>query len=161
MIRSLVITTIFLLVSTQAIASTLEGKVSAVIDGSTFVIQNKLGQHTIRLMYVRAPEKDQPYGEVSRNNLIEMILGKTVTVEYEKSDRYKWIIGKVLVDPPGDVFCLAIGCVKKVDVGLAQIQAGLAWYDKKNQNKQSEEDLKYYLEAESVAREQRLGLWKK
>jgi endonuclease YncB( thermonuclease family) len=36
----------------------------------------------------------------------------------------------VLVDPPGEVFCVALDCVKKIDAGLEQIKAGLAWHYK-------------------------------
>ena len=84
----------------------------------------------------------------------------TVTIEYEKRDRYKRIVGKVLVDPPGEVFCMAIGCVKKIDAGLEQIKAGLAWHYKKYQGDQNEEDREVYSETESIAREKQLGLWK-
>lgn len=48
---------------------------------------------------------------------------EAVTIEYEKRDRYKRIVGKILVNPDGDVFCLAIDCVRKVDAGLEQIKA--------------------------------------
>jgi hypothetical protein len=33
--------------------------------------------------------------------------------------------GKVLVDPPGEVFCMAFDCMKKIDAGLEQIKKGL------------------------------------
>jgi len=157
----IIVIAIFLLVSTQAFANTLQGKVVKVIDGDTFTILDEQGlKHDVRLMSIDAPEKGQPYGEASRQNLIELVSGKPVTIEYEKRDRYKRVVGKVLVDPPGDVFCLAIGCVKKVDVGLEQVMAGLAWHYKKHQNEQSEGGREVYSAAESVARGQQLGLWK-
>jgi len=160
--HSIIVTAIFLLVSTQAFANTLQGKVINVTDGDTVTILDEQGlKHLIRLVGIDAPEKGQPYGEASTQNLIELVSGKTVTIEYEKRDRYKRIVGKVLVDPPGEVFCLAIGCVKKIDAGLEQVMAGLAWYYKKHQNEQSEEDREEYSAAESVARGQQLGLWKK
>ena len=85
--------------------------------------------------------------------------GETVTVEYEKRDRYKRIVGKLLVSPPGEVFCLAIDCVKKVDVGLEQIKAGLAWHYKRYQKEQSEGDRSLYSNAEVAARNKDIGLW--
>lgn len=157
--HTIIITIIFLLVSTQAFANTLQGKVVKVTDGDTITILDEQGlKHHIRLMSIDAPEKGQPYSEASTQNLIELVSGKTVTIEYEKRDHR--IVGKILVDPPGEVFCLAIGCVKKVDAGLEQIKAGLAWHYKKHHNEQSEGDRQEYSEAESVAREQQLGLWK-
>ena len=85
-------------------------------------------KHRIRLAGIDAPEKNQPYGDVSTQGLIELVSGKTVTIEYKKRDRYERIVGKVLVNPPGDVFCMALDCVKKIDAGLEQIKAGLAWH---------------------------------
>ena len=63
---------------------------------------------------------------VSKQGLVNLASGRAVTIEYEKRDRYKRIVGKILVNPPGDVFCLALDCVKKIDAGLEQIKAGLA-----------------------------------
>ena len=98
-----------------------------IADGDTVTIVDDSGKkHRIRLMGIDAPEKNQSYGDVSTQGLVELVSGKTVTIEYEKHDRYKRIVGKVLVDPPGDVFCMALDCVKKIDAGLEQIKAGLA-----------------------------------
>jgi endonuclease YncB( thermonuclease family) len=137
----------------HALADTLQGKVVKIADGDTVTIVDNQGQkHRIRLAGIDAPEKDQPYGGVSTQGLVELILNKNVTIEYEKLDRYKRIVGKVLVDPPGDVFCMAIDCVKKIDAGLEQIKAGLAWHYKYYQMEQSEEDRSLYSEAELDAR---------
>jgi endonuclease YncB( thermonuclease family) len=68
--------------------------------------------------------------------------------------------GKVLVDPPGEVFCMTLDCVKKIDAGLEQIRAGLAWHYKHYQMEQSEEDRMLYSEAELVANVRQIGLWK-
>ena len=151
----------FILIPLPICAGTLQGKVDKVADGDTVTIVDNQGQkHQIRLAGIDAPEKNQPYGDVSTQGLIELVLGKLVTVEYEKRDRYKRIMGKVLVDPPGDVFCMALGCVKKIDAGLEQIKAGLAWHYKYYQMEQSEEDRRLYSEAEQEARIKRIGLWK-
>ena len=95
----------------------------------------------------------------STQSLLELTSGKTVLIEYEKHDRYKRIIGKVLVDPPGEVFCMTLDCVKKIDAGLEQIKRGLAWHYKKYQGEQNEEDRGTYGEAEIESREKKLGLW--
>jgi endonuclease YncB( thermonuclease family) len=137
------------------------GRVVKVADGDTVTIVDDSGKkHRIRLAGIDAPEKDQPYGDVSTQDLIALVSGKTVTIEYDKRDRYKRIVGKVLVDPPGEVFCMALDCVKKIDAGLEQIKAGLAWHYKKYQGEQSKEDREVYSEAENVAREKQLGLYK-
>ena len=140
--------------------NTLEGKVIKVADGDTVtIVDDKGDNHRIRLGGLDAPEKDQPYGSESTKNLEWLVYDKLVTVEYEKRDRYGRVIGKVLVNPQGDVFCLAIDCVRKVDAGLEQIKAGLAWHYKKYQKEQSREDRKLYSKAEREARKQKVGLW--
>ncbi len=97
---------------------------------------------------------------MSTQGLVELVSGKTVTIEYKKRDRYKRIVGKILVDPPSDVFCMALDCVKKIDAGLEQIKAGLAWHYKYYQMEQAEEDRRLYSEAELEARAMQLGIWK-
>ena len=88
-----------------------------------------------------------------------MVYDKGVTIEYSKRDRYGRIVGKVLVNPQGDVFCLAIDCIRKVDAGLEQIKAGLAWHYKKYQKEQSKQDRKLYSKSEREARRGPIGLW--
>jgi endonuclease YncB( thermonuclease family) len=144
-----------------ALADTLQGKVVKVADGDTVTIVDNQGQkHRIRLAGIDAPEKDQSYGDVSTQGLNKLVSGRIVTIEYEKRDRYKRIVGKVLVDSPGDVFCMAIDCVKKIDAGLEQIKSGLAWHYKYYQMEQSEEDRGLYSEAQLEARIKQMGLWK-
>ena len=152
---------LFFSIPSLVLAATLQGKVIKVADGDTITIMDNAGdKHRIRLGGIDAPEKDQPYGEESTQSLLELTSGKTVVIEYEKRDRYKRIIGKVLVDPPGEVFCMALDCVKKIDAGLEQIKRGLAWHYKKYQGEQSVEDRGTYGVAEVEAREKELGLWK-
>ena len=144
-----------------ALADTLQGKAIKVADGDTITIVDDLGEkHRIRLAGIDAPEKDQSYGDVSTQSLVELVSGKAITIEYEKRDRYERIVGKLLVNPPGEVFCMALDCVKKIDAGLEQIKAGLAWHYKYYQMEQSEKDRGLYSEAEQEARIKKMGLWK-
>ncbi len=141
-------------------ADTLQGKVIKVADGDTITIVDASGKkHRVRLMGIDAPEKDQPYGDVSTQGLNKLVSGRIVTVEYEKRDRYKRIIGKVLVDLPGEVFCVALDCAKKIDAGLEQIKKGLAWHYKKYQSEQSVEDRMLYSDAEEQSITKKVGLW--
>ena len=116
---------LFFSIPPLVLAATLEGNVVKVADGDTITIVDDRGnKHRIRLGGIDAPEKDQPYGKESTQGLLELTSGKAVVIEYDKRDRYKRIIGKVLVDPPGEVFCMALDCVKKIDAGLEQIKRG-------------------------------------
>ena len=141
-------------------ADTLQGKVVKVADGDTVtIVDDKGNKHRIRLGGIDAPEKDQPYGTESTTNLEWLVYDKGVTIEYSKRDRYERIVGKVLVNPQGDIFCLAIDCVRKVDAGLEQIKSGLAWHYKKYQREQSKEDRKLYSKAERESRRKPIGIW--
>jgi len=142
-------------------AGTITGKVVKVVDGDTVTMVDDKGfKHRIRLAGIDAPEQgDQPYGKESTKGLRWLIHDKGITVEYSKHDRYGRIVGKVLVGPKGNTFCLPIDCVRTLDVGLEQIKAGMAWHYKRYQNEQSKEDRKSYSSAERVAKKKQVGLW--
>lgn len=88
---------------------------------------------------------DFPYGRKSGKYLSQAVAGKHVMIEYEKRDRYKRIIGKVLLSGQ--------------DMNLRQVKAGLAWHYKKYQREQTPADRDLYSEAEIMARETGQGLW--
>ena len=127
-------------------AETLTGRVVRVTDGDTIVVldANKV-QHKIRLQGIDAPERGQAFGTKSKEHLSDLVAGKSVVVDYSKSDRYQRILGKVLVN--GE------------DVNLEQIEAGMAWHYKKYQGEQSSSDRVAYSDAELEARRHKLGLW--
>jgi endonuclease YncB( thermonuclease family) len=130
----------------QSHADTLTGRVVRVTDGDTIVILDAgNAQHKIRLTGIDAPERGQAYGTKSKEHLSDSVAGKFVVVEYEKRDRYEWILGKVLLS--GD------------DVNLEQVRAGLAWHYKKYQGEQTVADRVRYSDAEMDARRHERGLW--
>lgn len=130
-----------------ASAENIVGKVVGVADGDTVTVLD-VGkvQHKVRLTGIDAPEKAQPFGQRSKQNLSNWVFGKQVTVETEKIDRYGRSLGKVLVDG--------------VDANLEQVKAGYAWHYKKYEREQSAEDRAVYARAEAVARAGRAGLWR-
>ena len=142
-------------------AATIKGKVVKVADGDTVtIIDNKGFKYRVRLAGIDAPEKGgQPYSEESTKNLKWLVYNKGVTADYTKLDRYGRVVGKVLVDQTGDAFCLLVECSRKLDVGLEQIKAGLAWHYKRYEKEQSMEDREYYTGAERVAKKKHIGLW--
>ena len=127
-------------------AGTLTGNVVRITDGDTLVVldANKV-QYKIRLMGIDAPEKKQAYGKKSKDNLSHLVAGKFVVVEYDKLDRYKRIIGKILLSGQ--------------DVNLEQVASGMAWHYKKYQGEQSQADQMKYSEAEIDASNTKRGLW--
>ncbi len=149
-----------LLIGTAAQAETLLGRVVAIADGDTLtVLDAGNAQHKIRVAGIDAPERAQPFGERSRQNLGALVFGKEVKVAWNKRDRYQRIVGKVWVESP-DAPCRGKpDCPKTLDAGLAQITAGLAWWYRKYGTEQSAEDQGRYEHAEFEAKIRRAGLW--
>jgi endonuclease YncB( thermonuclease family) len=103
----------------------------AIADGDTLtVLDSGNEQQKVRLAGIDTPEKAQPFGTASKQNLSALVFGKTVTVVFVKFDRYQKMVGKVLLGGQ--------------DVCLEQIKAGLAWHYKKYEREQSSEDRSRY-----------------
>lgn len=140
-----------------AFAAELQGRVVRVTDGDTVVVLDAAKtQHKVRLQGIDAPERKQPFSEKSKQHLSDLVFGKDVVVQWDKRDRYQRIVGKVLVADPA---CAKQPCPKNVDTGLAQIEAGLAWWYRHYANEQTPEDRKSHERAEKTAREARVGVW--
>lgn len=127
-------------------AATLVGHVVGVTDGDTITILDATKtQYKIRLAGIDAPEKKQAFGNISKKSLSDLVFDKVVSIQYNKEDRYGRIVGKVLIDG--------------VDANLEQVKLGMAWWYKKYQNEQSQQDRLDYLHAQEYAENERLGLW--
>lgn len=130
-----------------AYAVTLEGDVVGLSDGDTVTVLDSTNtQYKVRLAGIDAPEKRQPFGDKSKQNLAALVFGKHVLVEWNKYDRYRRIIGKISISGR--------------DINLAQISAGLAWHYKDYQKDQSPADRLAYARAEDYARASHFGLWR-
>lgn len=130
----------------QCSAANIEGEVIKVADGDTVTVLdagNK--QHRVRLTGIDAPERRQAYGSKSTESLVDLVYLKNVTVQSSGTDRYKRVLGKVLLDG--------------LDVNLEQVKRGFAWHYKHYAKDQTSEDQRTYAEAEVLARRQQLGLW--
>lgn len=146
LINCLTLSIIFLFCQCNASAESLAGQVVGVSDGDTItLIDSTKSQHKIRLTGIDAPEKNQAFGQASKKSLSDMVFNQYVVVSWEKRDRYKRILGKVLL--------------KDQDVCLEQVKRGMAWHYKKYEREQSSEDRTLYSKAEQNARKQRVGLW--
>jgi endonuclease YncB( thermonuclease family) len=67
----------------------VEGRVVAIADGDTITILDRdKHQHKIRFNGIDAPEKKQPFGQRSRQNLSRLIFDRNVRAECHKRDRY-------------------------------------------------------------------------
>lgn len=133
--------------SSASFAESYSGLVVSVADGDTVtVLDDTKGRHKVRLSGIDAPEKAQAFGNVSRQHLAQLVFQKRVNIEFEKHDRYRREVGKVLVAGR--------------DINLLQIEAGLAWHYKKYEREQSPADRRNYSDAENSAATERRGLWR-
>ncbi len=154
MLRHLLVLSL-LLQAGPILADTIAGRVGDISDGATLTVVDKARvRHKVRLAAIDAPEFRQPYGKESKQHLIDLVLGKEVRVEWRKQDRYGRIVGKLTLQTPP---CPT--CPKTLDAGLAQLEAGLAWWDRETRREQSLADQGYYEYAEFDARNRRIGLW--
>ena len=115
-------------------------RVVRVSDGDTFTgLDAENRQVKVRLHGIDAPEAKQPFGNVSKQALGDLIAGKTVSVEEVDRDRYGRTVGRVTIG--GKL------------VNAEQVRAGLAWryvqFDRRNE----------FGGLEDAARRQHRGLW--
>jgi endonuclease YncB( thermonuclease family) len=142
------------------VAETLDGRVVSVADGDTItILDDAQVRHRIRLAAIDAPEKGEPFGERSKQNLSQLVYGKVVRVDWQKQDRDGCLIGTVWAESP-DMPCRDLpSCPKTLDAGLAQITVGLAWHFKRHADEQEPQQRGQYEFAEIEARAKKVGLW--
>jgi endonuclease YncB( thermonuclease family) len=87
----------------------------------------------------------QPFGQCSKQHLAELVFAKDAKADCYKVDRY----GR-------DVCTVHVG---GKDVGLAQLDAGLAWWFRKYGHEQPPKDRIDYEAAEDRAAADGVGLW--
>jgi endonuclease YncB( thermonuclease family) len=127
-------------------AETLRGNVVGIADGDTVtVLDSTLRQHKVRLAGIDAPEKGQPFGNRSRQELAKLVFHRQVAVEWHKKDRYHRLVGVIRV---GDF-----------DVAYEQVRAGWAWHYRAYAKEQRSGDRVRYAQAEDEARSSKRGLW--
>lgn len=137
---------LWLTFASMAHANVLTGKVVGVSDGDTItVLDTNRQSHKVRLIGIDAPEKAQPFGQVSKKSLSDLVFNKTVDVQWDKRDRYQRILGKVFFNGQ--------------DICLEQIKRGMAWHYKQYQRDQTSQDRADYAVAEKNARQTKIGLW--
>ena len=145
MIFTRVLVPLFLLcLASPANALVLRGLAAEVPNGNSIVIMSNGQRLTVFLKGVDAPELKQEFGDVARQHLASLILGKTVEVEVDELAA-EHVVGKVIYG--------------RMDIGLQVIRDGVAWYDTKKVNSLSEDERRAYVGAEQAARTELRGIW--
>ena len=127
--------------ASDTLPAKLKGKVVRVADGDTVTIRLKDGtQEKIRFYGIDAPESDQDYGDKSREKLVSLIDGKTITVKTHERDQYDRVLGEIYLG--------------KKDINLIMVQEGCAWhYD------HYAPELTELADAQKQAQAAKKGLW--
>jgi endonuclease YncB( thermonuclease family) len=134
-----------LLLSQLATATELQCKVVEVHSGDTISVVNGSGPMKVRLKAVAAPDMEQPLGDVARQHLSDLVLGKTVMVRLTGLSTDRNIVGVVYLN--------------KADIGQQMLRDGVAWYDRSNDSGLDEQERYLYLGSEQAARQERRGIW--
>lgn len=138
----------------------LVGRVVWVADGDSFELIDAAGERLdVRIAGIDAPEKGQAFADRSKRSLMRLIRDREVRVDWYKLDRFDRHVGKVWVLSP-DAPCRQNDCPKTLDVAMAQLLTGLAWYFRRFADEIPEEDRARYADAEYEARARRVGLWR-
>lgn len=114
----------------------------SVADGDTVRVRSRGSeQETVRLLYIDAPEHDQPGGREARRALQEMVRVERVRIETRGKDRYARTLGHLRRVSDG------------LDVNLELVRRGHAWANARGAMRPR------YEAAEREARAARRGLW--
>ncbi|EIQ4494066.1 thermonuclease family protein [Salmonella enterica] len=101
-------------------AAQLHGMVIRVLDGDTIEVLQERQPVRVRLLNIDAPEKKQPFGRWSTNQLKSLLAGQSVTVSYTQTDRYGRVLGRVVT-------------ANGTEANRQQVLKGAAWvYDRYN-----------------------------
>ncbi|MGV8991202.1 MAG: thermonuclease family protein [Thiobacillus sp.] len=141
-----VIATTCTLMITAATADTFTGHVIEISDGDTLTLLVGRQHQKIKLAAIDAPERNQAWGDQSRTNLSRLALNQTAVATCTQ------------LNQRGELVCKMV--VNQRDVGLEQLQAGMAWWLRQDAKTPPAEDHSTYGNAELMAKLTRQGLWR-
>ena len=130
-----------LITVSAAFAQRFPVKVVGVSDGDTFTVINRDNlQLKIRVYGIDAPEKNQAYGNKSKQALSSLIFGKSIEIDVQTQEKWGRFVAKVYT-PDGK------------DVALLMLQTGMAWHYTRFDKTPS------YAKAQEAAKKANKGLW--
>jgi endonuclease YncB( thermonuclease family) len=133
---------VFAVVTAHADDRDFSGTVRRIFDGDSFLVRPPKGRDVdVRLQDIDAPEKHQPYGDVARNALVNLIGGRNVFVDVIEIDQYGRKIVRVYRQPD------------RLDVIKALVRDGHVWVYRRKVRDRS------LIELEDAARAAKRGLW--
>ena len=158
----LLVAQIALLLATTAFAapSSRTCLVVGVADGDTLTARcgapGAFEQVKVRLAAIDAPERRQAFGARSKQALSDLTFGREALLECGNVDRYRRSVCSVLVVPADGAQGRR---AQPVDVGLAMVSRGMAWWYRAYSKDQAIDDQVRYALGERRARAAGAGLW--
>ena len=136
--------------ASQSLPTSKTCTVVRVSDGDTMVVDCNGSEEKIRFCGIDAPEKTQPLGEESRNNLQRLVneAGNRAIVVPIETDRYGRTVAEVFTLFPGDRGKFLNG---------EQVLAGLAYHYTRYSSRCLNRDA--IATAEEMAQQKRVGVW--
>jgi len=121
--------------------------IERVADGDSFTARLPDGRQLgIRIAGIDAPERDQPWADASRDHLEVLLARPGLRIDALKTDPFGRVVARVHAGSE--------------DLGLLQVQAGLAWHFLRYAADQHPDERIAYARAEREARARRAGLWR-
>lgn len=135
-----------LIVANSAFAQTrVGGRVIEIIDGRTVVIQTFSNiKLTAELQYIEVPEAAQPFHQIAKDHLQNLVLDKKIEFRARSLSQTK-TVGQLLLNG--------------VDVSQQMIRDGAAWYAILEKNAQDATESATYQNNEAQAKNEKLGVW--
>jgi endonuclease YncB( thermonuclease family) len=122
-------------------ADSFSGTVAGISDGDTIRVMRDGKAERVRLWGIDCPEGHQAFGARAKQFTSDLAFGKEVTVQIKDVDRYKRLVGEVIL-PDGR------------NLNRELVAAGLAWWYR--QYARSDRELE---RLEGAARAAKRGLW--
>ena len=138
----LLFSSVALLVLIPSLCLGWSGKVVKVADGDTITVLHDGEQERIRLYGVDAPEKDQAFGQESKEFTASLVAGREVEVQRKDTDRYGRTVALVTVNG------------RSLNDSL--VQEGYAWVYRQYCK---ESFCSTWLHEENAARSTKKGMW--
>jgi endonuclease YncB( thermonuclease family) len=131
---------------------TVHGRITGVADGDTINVLIHVEQQIrvrqqikVRIAFIDAPKKGQPFGQRAKQAMSELVFGKDVKLRPQTIDHYGHLVARVLVDDQ--------------DAGLELLKQGLCWVYEKYVGEAPPEIQTTYRAALAVAQSEKTGLW--
>lgn len=127
--------------STTLQADTIAGSVIGISDGDTLtILDSSKIEHKVRLAAIDAPEKSQPFGQKSKQVMLDLCYRKQASVVIIDVDRYGRSVGEVTCSG--------------VYANEAMLRQGMAWVYRKYAKGYG-----HFYKVEDEAKSSRRGLW--